>query len=246
MAAMKPQSFSSLQPKIVLGIAAHPDDLDFSASGTLAAFAADGAAVHYLQVTDGCKGSTDPESDCASIANTRAQEQRLACDRISGVGVHFLNHIDGELEVTQELKKQLVRAIRTIKPDVIITTDPTLVYSTRTGMINHADHRACGEATLDAVYPLARDHLSYPELLKDEGLAAHKVKTVLLINHDTANFYVDITQTMEVKLQAINAHASQFPDQEATRRVVTELAAEYGEQANCRYAEGFVRLEMLP
>jgi LmbE family N-acetylglucosaminyl deacetylase len=242
---MKPQSFGPLQPKTVLGIAAHPDDLDFSAGGTLATFAAQGAAVHYLQVTDGCKGTNDPDCDCETVAKRRAVEQEQACQAIGGKDVHFLNYVDGELVVSNELKKQLVRAIRTLKPEVVITTDPTVMYSMQTGMINHSDHRACGEAVLDAVYPLARDRLAYEDLLEDEGLAPHKVETILLINHDVRNYFIDVTEAIDAKLAAIKAHASQFPDYEQMKNMLLQIAIEDGKRADCRFAEGFVRLEMM-
>jgi LmbE family N-acetylglucosaminyl deacetylase len=240
--ATTPQ-FSDLKPKIVLGIAAHPDDLDFGAGGTLAAFAAQSAAVHYLQLTDGCKGTSDPTRTPKQVAATRQQEQQRACELIGGAGVHFLDHCDGELEVTTKLKGEIVQVIRELKPDVVITTDPTLVYDADRGMINHSDHRAAGQAALDAVYPLARDPLTYPEQLKD-GLSPHKVATVLLINPVNSNYYVDTTESFATQLTAMQAHASQVSDFEAVRAHFTDRAAQIGEQAGYRYAEGFVRIDV--
>lgn len=242
---MEPQSFTPLTPKVVLGIAAHPDDLDFGAGGTLALFAKQGAEVHYLQLTDGGKGSDNLDISSAQIATTREQEQQMACQIIGGAGVHFLRHPDGELEVTQQLKEQIVRVIRTLKPDIVITTDPTVMYDERSGMINHTDHRAAGQATLDAVYPLARDHLSFPHLMA-EGLTPHKVKTVLLTNFSHHNYYIDISEVLATKMTAIKAHASQIKDPEAMEHVFTDMARTFGEQAGYEYAEGFVRLDMMP
>lgn len=244
MTVMEQQSFTELKPRVVLGIAAHPDDLDFGASGTLAMFAKQGADVHYLQLTDGGKGSADPSVTTETIIKTRQQEQMAACEAIGGVGVQFLNHPDGELEVTLALKEEIVRVIRTLKPDVVITTDPTVVYNEQTGMINHTDHRAAGQATLDAVYPLARDRLTYPRLLT-EGLRPHKVKTVLLTNFSHQNYYVNVTDVMDVKLAAIKAHASQIEDYESFKQLFTDMATRLGKQAGCQYAEGFVRLDMM-
>lgn len=241
---MRPQQpFSTLKPQVVLGVAAHPDDLDFGAGATLAAFAKDGAAVHYLQLTDGCKGTADPKISSEQLTRIRQQEQQKACEIIGGRDVRFLKHCDGELEVTLQLKAKIVKVIRELRPDVVITTDPTMVYAVTYGILNHTDHRAAGQATLDAIYPLARDHLAFPEL-NDQGLAPHKVTTVLLLNFETQNYYVDITDTLETKLQAVAAHDSQISDLPEMQQLFTGMAEQAGEQAGCRYAEGFVRIDI--
>lgn len=241
-----PQSdFSDLQPKVVLAVGAHPDDMDFGAAGTLAAFAGGGAAVHYLQLTDGGKGSADPNMNTVELIKIRQQEQLAACQAIGGQQVHFLNHPDGCLEVTLELKAEIVKVIRTVKPDVVITMDPSMLYSIDRGFINHPDHRAAGQATLDAVYPLARDHLSFPELYA-EGYQPHKVKTVLLINFEKHNYYVDTTDTIEKKFEALRAHQSQIPDYESMKRMFTGFSREAGKKAGFEYAEGFIRLDIRP
>jgi len=242
---MEPVRFEPLNPRVVLGIAAHPDDLDFGAGGTLAAFAAQGAAVHYLQLTDGCKGSSDPITNCKKVAKIRQQEQLQACKIIGGKSVQFLNHIDGELQATMALKEQIVKVIRELKPDVVITTDPTMIYAATYGVIDHSDHRAAGQATLDAVYPLARDHLAFPKLLK-QGYEPHKVKTILLTNFEHKNYYLDITNTLDTKLQAAAAHASQIDDLESLQQAFTVMAEQDGRQAGCKFAEGFVRIDVRP
>ncbi|HEY1063700.1 MAG TPA: PIG-L deacetylase family protein, partial [Candidatus Saccharimonadales bacterium] len=220
---MNQPSFDELKPNVVLGIAAHPDDIDFGAGGTMATFAKQGADVYYLQLTDGGKGSSDPDVSSAEIIKVRQQEQLNACEAIGGAGVHFLDYPDGELAVTLELKEQIVRAIRTLKPDVVITTDPTMVYDPDWGIINHTDHRAAGQATLDAVYPLARDHLSFPKLYA-EGLQPHKVKTVLMTNFSNHNFYVDVSGALETKFKAAQAHASQVKDFDRLKQMFTDVA----------------------
>lgn len=242
---MQQQTFLPLQPKIVLGIAAHPDDLDFGAGGTLAHFARQGADVHYLQLTDGGKGTADPNLTPAQLAEIRKKEQEAACTCIGGCGVHYLEYSDGTLQPTQEVKEHIVRVIRTIKPDVVITTDPTFVYDEQYGIINHTDHRAAGEAALDAVYPLARDHLAFPHLY-ESGLKPHKVKTVLLTKFSAHNYYIDITATFETKMEAVRAHDSQVGDYEAMRQMFTDMARAAGKQAGTKYAEGFVRLDLMP
>ena len=240
---MKPTKFNELKPSVVLGIAAHPDDLDFGAGGTMALFANQGAEVHYLILTDGSKGSEDYNASTKDLTALRQAEQRAAVDAIGGKGVTFLHYPDGELEVTMKLKKDIVQVIRTIKPDVVITMDPSMLYSARRGFINHPDHRAAGQATLDAVFPLARDHLSFPELFKN-GFIPHKTKTVLLTNFDNGNFYIDITSTFKHKIAALTAHTSQIADIKNTTLWMESIAKATGEQAGYNLAESFVRIDV--
>ena len=236
-------SNNSLTPKVVLGVAAHPDDLDFGASATLAKYAQSGAAVYYLILTDGSKGSDDHHISSEELVKLRREEQRAALLAIGGRGVTFLNYPDSALEVSIELKKDIVREIRLRKPDIVVTNDPTMVYSRRRGYINHPDHRAAGQATLDAIFPLARDHLTFPELL-NEGLMPHKTKTVLLNNFDEQNYYEDVSNTLELKWQALKCHASQINDFAAAKERFTHFAELNGKQAGCKYAEGFIRLDI--
>lgn len=235
-----PHKFSPLQPKIVLGVAAHPDDLDVTAGGTLARFAGQGAEIHYLVLTDGGKGSDDSSITSAQLIEIRHAEQKTALDIIGGNSITFLDYPDGELEITMELKKQIVKVIRSIKPDVVITMDPTVVYSESTGSINHPDHRVAGQATLDAVYPLARDRLSFADLFKN--YKPHKVSTVLLANFNGGNYTVDIADTFETKATMIQAHSSQFGSENPTW--VRELAEAQGQQAGFIVGETFVRLDI--
>lgn len=231
-----------LHPKIILGIAAHPDDLDVGAGGTLAYYATQGAEVHYLILTDGGKGSNDPAMTSAQLTEIRHAEQQAALKVIGGKSVTFLNYPDGELEVTMDLKREIVKVIRTLKPDTVITMDPSVLYVADKGIINHPDHRAAGQATLDAVFPLARDRLTFPELAIG-GYEPHEVSTLLLINFDSANFSVDITSTIEVKNNALKAHVSQFGDL-SELGWVQEMAKEQGKLAGCQYAESFVRIDI--
>lgn len=237
------QEFPQLKPKIVLGIAAHPDDLDFGASGTMAGFAKAGAEVHYLILTDGSKGSADRKMLPAELVKIREAEQRAAVEIIGGKSVQFLGYPDGGLEVTLELKKQIAKVIRTIKPDVVITMDPSMIYSASRGFINHPDHRAAGQATLDAVFPLARDHLSFPELYA-EGYDPHITPTVLLINFDKGNFAVDITETFEIKMAALEAHTSQVSNLDEVRGWMTAMSSEAGKEYGYKLAEAFVRIDI--
>jgi LmbE family N-acetylglucosaminyl deacetylase len=232
-----------LKPKVVLGVAAHPDDLDFGASGTMAGFAKDGADVHYLIITDGSKGSSDPKLSSAELIKMREKEQRSAVEAIGGKSVTFLGYPDGELEITMALKKDIVKVIRTLKPDIVITMDPSMLYSAKRGFINHPDHRAAGQATLDCVFPLARDHMVFPELFAD-GYLPHKTSTVLLTNFDSNNFVVDITETFPDKLAALKAHASQVGNIDEVKEWLSEIAGMIGKPSGYKYAEGFIRIDI--
>lgn len=241
---MTEQDFPELKPKIILGIAAHPDDLDFGAGGTLAGFAADGAEVYYLLLTDGSKGSADESITPAELVTRRQSEQRAAVQAVGAKDVEFLDYPDGRLEITMDLKRDIIKSIRTIRPDVVITMDPSVLYSTKWGTINHPDHRAAGQATLDAVFPLARDHLSFPELFA-AGFKPHKVSTLLLINFNQHNFTIDITDTIDSKMKALEAHVSQMPDLKKTRNRIKEIAVDAAANQAFEYGEGFVRIDIL-
>lgn len=242
--AMAMATTDDWQPTTVLAIGAHPDDMDFGAAGTLAKWAAAGTDVQYVVATDGGKGSADTHMTTAELIKARQAEQRAAAQAVGASQVHFLPYEDGRLEVTMALKRDLVRLIRQVRPDTVVTMDPTMVYSVEQGLINHPDHRAIGQATLDAVFPLARDHLSFPELYSKEHLEPHKVMHLLLTRYDQPTYFVDITDTMDIKIRTLRAHTSQLADAEAVAVMLQQRAAELGKQADCRYAEGFIRLDL--
>ena len=231
-------------PTRILAVGAHPDDIDFGASGSVALWAQKGAHVEYVVITDGSKGSSDRHLESQSLIRTRQQEQQAAAKKLGVRNVHFLSYEDGALAVTMELKCDLVRLIRRVRPDTVIVMDPTMVYSTQLGFVNHPDHRAAGQATLDVVFPLARDHLSFPDLLTEEQLEPHKVANLLLIHLDKQNCLVDISGTIDLKLAALRCHASQIPDNKTLESMVRGRAKTLGAEAGFAYAEGFVRLEL--
>ncbi len=237
------RDFEVLAPKVVLGVAAHPDDLDFGASATMAKFAAEGAEIYYLILTDGSKGSADRTITPEQLIKMRRAEQRAALKAVGGVDVTFLDYPDAALEISQALKRDIVREIRRRKPDVVVTMDPSVLYSEVRGFINHPDHRAAGQATIDAVFPLARDYLTFPELLS-EDLEPHKVATLLLTNFDKQNFYVDVSDTLDKKFAALQSHMSQISDMDSVKKWVSEWAEKAGKQAGCKFAEGFMRLDL--
>ena len=237
--------FDELRPDVVLAVAAHPDDIDFSASGTVARFTKQGAEVYYLVLTDGGSGSKDREMTSSQLRDIRRQEQRAASRELGIKDVFFFDYVDGALVNSPEVRRDIVRVIRRTKPQVVITLDPATLYVAERGMINHPDHRAAGQATLDAVFPLARDHMSFPELYNDEGLEPHTVATALLVSFDgRANYHVNIRDTLADKLRAIAAHDSQFDDLGQLTAKITEWAHLNGEPHGMEAAESFIRIDI--
>jgi len=191
-----------------LVVAAHPDDADFGAGGTAALLSQAGWDVRYLVVTDGSKGSDDPAFTPERLVETRAEEQRLGARHLGVQQVAFLRFTDGELVASRELLGAIVREIREFRPFAVYTHDPEPVIITE-GFVNHADHRATGLATVDAVYPAARDRLNFPEHIA-AGLQPHKVRELYLWGSNAPTYDVDISTVLERKIEALLLHASQF------------------------------------
>lgn len=236
----------NFQPKVVLGVAAHADDLDFCMAGTITKWAAEGAEIYYMILTNGDRGTADPAMNPKQLAKTRRAEQRAAAQLLGVKDVLFGNYKDCSLLCDDNVRRDIVRAIRRVKPDTVLTIDPSLLYNAEWGYINHPDHRAAGQATLDAVYPLARDHLSFPELMKREKLEPHKVNRILLWNFDGCNYSVDISDYIGVKQTAMAAHTSQVGNAEGVRDLIRDQAATLGKAAGVQFAESFVRIEIKP
>lgn len=211
----------------------------------MAAYARQGAKVYYLVLTDGGKGTKDRDVTMESLRDLRRTEQRNAGNIIGVADMFFCDFPDGALENTLEVKREVVKIIRKVRPDVVVALDPTVVYVARQGLINHSDHRAAGQAAVDAVYPLARDHKSFPDLL-EEGYEPHETPTILLaaLDSEKATFAVDITDTIELKFQAIEAHASQFTQPEAMATEISQQAMAAGAPYGYMYAEPFVRIDI--
>lgn len=229
--------------KVILVVAAHPDDAEFGSGGTVAKYIAEGAVAYYLICTNGARGSREQKIKGENLAVIRKKEQLEAAKKIGVKEVFFLDHGDGELEADLHLKEEIVKYIRVLKPDILFTHDPTWVYDINDdfAFINHSDHRETGLAAIDAVYPLARDLSSFPEHI-EEGLEPHKVLEIYLFNFSHPNFIVDITDFFEAKIQAVLKHKSQIDNQAQTREWFGKRLGEIGRQKGYKYAEGFIRL----
>lgn len=203
--------------KRALIVAAHPDDADFGAAGTAALLARADWEVRYLVITDGSKGTDDPAMDSRRLVETRAREQEDAARILGVTDVRILGYTDGELEYTRDLLGAITREIRDYQPFAVYTHDPEPVII-RNAFVNHSDHRTTGLATVDAVYPTARDRLNFPEQLA-EGLPTHKVRELYLWGVNEPNFSVDITDVLDTKIEALLAHRSQFPDPDFAERM---------------------------
>jgi len=224
------------EPKRALVIAAHPDDADFGAAGTAYLWTQAGWEFYYLVCTDGSKGSEDESITAAQLVEMRRQEQRDAAKILGVKDVFFLDYVDGELTQSRQFLGDVVRIIRSVRPDAVFTHDPETVI-VRDSFINHSDHRITGLTAVDAVYPAARDRLNFPEQVA-AGLAPHKVRQVYIWGSERANFEVDITEVIDVKLQALAAHRSQFGE-DFVRTVLERWRTPEG-----RFVESFRRVTM--
>lgn len=231
-------------PKVALAIGAHPDDIEFGCGGTLAKWAAAGCHIHHLVLTDGSKGTWNPDADIAALVATRRSEQSEAARRLGGTQpVRFLDQVDGELEETATLRSLIARHIREIKPDVVLGHDPWKRHRL------HPDHRHAGFLTCDAIVA-ARD----PHFFREHGLPHHRPSHLLLWEADEANHAEDVASSVEVKIRALLAHASQF---ESTMKAVAPAdldrfadrirtrLTELGRRVDRPAAEMFVRISDL-
>ncbi|MBI3963051.1 MAG: PIG-L family deacetylase [Deinococcus sp.] len=225
----------------VMVIAAHPDDAEFQAGGTIARWVQEGSEVVYVIATRGDKGSEDPKMTTARLISMREAEQRAAAKVLGVKEVVFLDYRDGELAPTLELKRDLARVIRKYRPDIVITIDPTKMYGS--DFVNHSDHRAIGEAALDAIYPMARDHLNRPELLA-EGLEPHKVREVFLTLPVRPDTWIDIEPVLAKKIAALLAHQSQIKNPAGLEAMLRRWHTTDGKDGKPQLAEAFARITL--
>lgn len=229
----------TVKPADVLVIVPHPDDAEYGVAGTVARWTAEGKAVVYLLCTSGEKGTSDPNVKPAVLAKTREREQREAVALLGVREVVFLRLPDQGLEDNYSFRRELVRAIRLYKPRTVVAPDPYRRY------IWHRDHRITGQVALDAVFPYARDHLSFPELL-DKGLQPHKVRELLLYGAEDINYRSDITATFELKFAALCCHRSQVDGRNKPnlKQWLKERARSAAKGTDYELAEAFHREEI--
>jgi LmbE family N-acetylglucosaminyl deacetylase len=227
-----------------LVISAHPDDLDFGCSGTVALWIRQGWEFLYVICTNGDKGTDDVEMDAEKLVEIRKEEQRAAARTVGVREVLFLGVEDGELENTPELRRKLVEAIRRFRPNVVFCQDPAN-RSFENVYVSHRDHREAAEAAFDALYPAAANPRFFPELLSG-GLLPHRVEEVLFFGTQAPNFWVDISSVMEIKLKALFCHRSQLARRGDLEPLLRERFREQGKAKGYAYAEVFRRLILPP
>jgi LmbE family N-acetylglucosaminyl deacetylase len=220
-------------------VVAHPDDAEFGCSGTVAKWCRLGWEVVYVLCTDGSKGTDDRNISSEQLAEIRKQEQIDAGKVLGLKTVEFLGYPDGYLQPSLELRKDISREIRRHKPDILITTNPRRDLL-GAGYIGHPDHFAAGEAAMSAVYPAARDHLTFPELL-EEGFEPHKVREVwvTMFGEDATRFNPLDEVDVETSIRALHAHTSQIKNPDGAAEGMRKRRAEIGAKVGAPYAEAF-------
>ena len=225
------------RPPRFMVIAAHPDDADFGPAATAAAWIDAGSVGWLVCCTSGDAGGEDPDLDPGELGMVRETEQEAAASVVGYAGVSFLHQPDGALDNDLALRELLVREIRTFRPDAILATDPEVIFY-RDGGVNHSDHRAAGMAAVDAVYPAARNPMAFPWLAKS-GLAAHIVRRLYLFWPNDPNVWVDVSATVDRKIEALRAHASQIHEPAKLETRIRNWAAETGAKIGATGAEAF-------
>jgi LmbE family N-acetylglucosaminyl deacetylase len=219
----------------------HPDDAEFGTSGTVAKLTQQGKSVVYIVCTNGDKGTDDINMLPEDLVEIREKEQREAAKILGVEEVIFLRYPDQALEDTPEFRKKIAKYIRMYKPEIVITADPYRRY------VWHRDHRIAGRVVLDAIFPYARDVWAYPDFM-DLGLFPHKVKEVWLWapEDQDINFRSDITETFEIKVQALSCHKSQIkePFKSEMEKWLCKRAKNMAEGEAFKLAEGFHRVEI--
>jgi LmbE family N-acetylglucosaminyl deacetylase len=218
-------------------VVAHPDDADFGPAATAARWIDAGSTGWLVCCTSGDAGGRSPDDDPLELAATREAEQRVAAAIVGYGGVTFLHMPDGALANDLALREHLVREIRTFRPDAVLAVDPETLFHADGG-VNHVDHRTAGLAAVDAAYPAARNPLSFPHLAR-AGLAPHDVGKLYLFWSNHPDTWVDVTATIERKIDALVAHASQIQDTDGLGRRIREWASREGAVIGATAAESF-------
>src|SRR4051812_47633057 len=236
--------FKGIEIQRAMAVYAHPDDAEFGMAGTVALWAKAGVEITYCMVTNGASGSDDPTMTREKLRDTRYAEQRAAAEILGVKNCVFLGYEDGYLYPTLEVRRDVARQIRTHRPDVIFTMDPTSRIADT--YINHPDHIAAAEVTLRSINPDASTRQMFPELWNDEKLEPHKPKALFLMSFDEKGTAIDISTMLDTKVKALLAHASQlWPGAE---EMVRGWAKAAGKSAGYKAAESFriIRLDADP
>ncbi|UCB43524.1 MAG: PIG-L family deacetylase [Dehalococcoidales bacterium] len=212
----------------------HPDDAESRMAGTVARWAREGKDIIYAVCTNGDKGTSDPDMEPEELAKVREKEQLAAAEVLGVREVEFLRYPDQTLEDTPELRKDMVRLIRKYRLETVVTVDPYRGY------LDHRDHRMTAQVTLDAVYPYAASTHSYPDLL-EQGLQPHRIKEVLFCGTSDPNYYIDITDTIDIKIAALRCHKSQVGDRPEMSERMKQRARMSAEGQDYELAEAFHR-----
>jgi LmbE family N-acetylglucosaminyl deacetylase len=228
-------------PQRILVVLAHPDDPEFFCGATIARWTRAGHLVEYCLLTCGDKGSSDRSMTSENLCAIRHEEQRNAAAVLGVHNVMFLDYPDGYLVPDLNLRRDITRVIRQRKPDILVTCDPQTLYI-GDNRLNHPDHRAAGQAALDAVYPAARDHLNFVELWRDERLEPHITREVWVSGTTSPNVRLDVTDCWDTKIRALLEHKSQVGDPQAFIERMRSRLAEGATPENPRYEEAFRRL----
>jgi LmbE family N-acetylglucosaminyl deacetylase len=223
-------------PESAMAIVAHPDDIEFSCAGTLALWARRGARISLVLLTSGDVGIARDDITRQQAAAIREAEAAEAAQIIGAAEIRFLREPDGMLQPTLDLRRKVVREIRRFRPEVVICGDPTIVWAGG-NYINHPDHRAAGFVAIDAVFPASGQPHLFEELAA-EGLEAHKVRKVYVTNWREGEVWVDIESTIDIKVAALKAHASQMGDWDVETNI-KNWAAERAKDRGMAYAEGY-------
>ena len=226
-------------PQRVLVIIPHPNDAEFWCGGSIARWVEEGATVRYVVCTDGEKGTVDPGVSPADLVEIRKDEQAQAARELGVQELVSLGFSDGGLEDTDDFRRELVRQIRQVRPEVVVCPEPY-----RKNLAWHRDSRITGQVTLDAVFPCARDHLHFEELWRDEGLEPHKTGTVLFWGTETPNAFVGISDSVGSKIRAVNAGKTRLSGR--TEEEVVDFIRQQGEESagdsGAEYGEAFRRI----
>lgn len=234
---------SELVVERILVVSAHPDDVDFGAAGSIAAWTAQGLSVSYCMVTDGDAGGFDESVSRAEMVQIRRREQTDAAAVVGVHDIHWLGHPDGRLYVTHELRRDITRVIRQVRPQRVLCQSP--VRNLERIFASHPDHLAAGEAALCAVYPDARNPFAHPELLDGEHLEPWTVSEVWLMAHPQGDTWMDITDTFDSKVSALRCHVSQVSHRDDLAEMLrgwATMIAKQGGLPEGRLAEGFRKL----